>query len=120
MTAFLFSRESFFCMDLRQRINDKPVLSGFVVLTFLVVIAVSMLSLASMNMGANPPDDVLSDREVCEGAGGEYLEEHTECVGVEESTCDTLNGEYTSCGSACRNNPDADMCIESCVKVCEL
>lgn len=107
-------------MDVRKRVVENKVLSGFVVLAFLISGSVAVVSVAGNNMGANPPDDVITDKEFCEDAGGEYLEDSGECTGIEESTCDSMNGEYTSCGSPCRNNPDADMCITSCVQVCEL
>ena len=84
----------------------------------LVFLGVAGFTVAGMNMGADPPN--VSDKEVCESNGGEFLEESSECVDVGKKLCDSLNGEYDSCASACRNNDDAVVCTQQCVQVCDL
>lgn len=37
---------------------------------------------------------------------------------LNEQTCTVSGGEWNSCGSACRHNPDVP-CIEICVPLCE-
>lgn len=62
----------------------------------------------------------LSNKEVCENLGaGEWLEEHKECEGISKELCEQYNGTFNQCGSACRHEPDSDMCIEVCVPYCK-
>lgn len=55
----------------------------------------------------------------CTGMGGEWLEPYSECEGISEEQCGQLGGEYDSCASACRNDPDAEVCTMQCVQVCK-
>jgi zinc transport system substrate-binding protein len=57
-------------------------------------------------------------KEKCIGFGGEWIEEHEECEYISENSCFEIEGSYNECASACRNNPDAENCIMSCVPVC--
>ncbi len=56
--------------------------------------------------------------EQCESEGGTWLPEHHECEDISETFCSELGGSFESCASACRHDPDAEMCIEVCVPVC--
>jgi hypothetical protein len=56
----------------------------------------------------------------CEDLGGNFLEEHNECEYISQAECDILGGTYNECASACRHDPNAEMCIEVCVPVCYL
>jgi hypothetical protein len=56
----------------------------------------------------------------CEDLGGNYLEEHNECEYLTQEECDILGGTFDDCASACRHDPNAEMCIEVCVPVCYL
>jgi hypothetical protein len=70
----------------------------------------------------NDDEDIVSTdekREGCELVGGEY-NEYDECVGINESQCATLGGEWESCGSACRHDADAELCTKQCVQFCQL
>lgn len=58
-------------------------------------------------------------KEACELLGGEYIDEHNECEYISEEACTTLGGEFKECESACRHDPDAEMCTMQCVIVCE-
>lgn len=63
--------------------------------------------------GQNP-----SYATLCQSADGEWLPNHNECEGVGQSWCTEYGGSYESCASACRHNPEADVCTEQCVQVC--
>ena len=54
----------------------------------------------------------------CENIGGTYLEEFDECEGISEDGCAALGGTFDPCGSACRNDPDAEFCTMQCVPFC--
>lgn len=55
----------------------------------------------------------------CIDINGKFLAEFNECEGISEKSCTELGGEFFECESACRNDPDAEMCIEMCVQVCK-
>lgn len=57
-------------------------------------------------------------RMSCETAGGAWIEEVTECENINESTCTELGGTFDECTSACRNDPEAEICTLQCVPVC--
>jgi hypothetical protein len=56
--------------------------------------------------------------EACEAMQGTPLPEFNECEWISEEACTYLEGEYQDCASACRNNPNEEMCIMMCVQVC--
>jgi hypothetical protein len=56
--------------------------------------------------------------QACRDAGGDWLSQHNECEGIQQSWCESRGGTYNSCASACRHDPDADFCTEQCVRVC--
>lgn len=56
---------------------------------------------------------------VCEGVGGTWLAKYNECVGLTAENCNGIGGNsYDDCASACRHDPDAEMCTANCVEVC--
>ncbi|MFW6378814.1 MAG: Kazal-type serine protease inhibitor family protein [Nanoarchaeota archaeon] len=54
----------------------------------------------------------------CQEHGGTWLSEHSECVGISETACQDMGGQFDSCASACRHDPDAETCTMQCVLVC--
>jgi len=56
----------------------------------------------------------------CALFGGVYADEFDECLGVEAGQCLALGGAHNECASPCRNDPDAEVCIQSCEVVCSL
>lgn len=58
-------------------------------------------------------------QEKCEDNNGKWIESANECEGISQETCNDLGGNFNSCASACRNDPDAQMCTMQCVLVCE-
>lgn len=55
----------------------------------------------------------------CELSGGEWSSEFKECLRVDKIMCESIGGEYNECASACRHNPNAQICTLQCVMVCE-
>ena len=55
----------------------------------------------------------------CDYYGGTWLAESNECEGISEVNCLELGGEFNECASACRNNPEAQICTLQCVLVCQ-
>lgn len=61
---------------------------------------------------------MLQHKESCEAAGGNWLSAYRECEGIGQSWCEQEMGRWNECASACRHDPDAEMCIMVCVPVC--
>ncbi|MFP4424574.1 MAG: DUF333 domain-containing protein [Candidatus Woesearchaeota archaeon] len=62
--------------------------------------------------------DENSHAQLCQQEGGKWLPEYNECEGISEEACLESNGSFDSCASACRNDPDAEVCTKQCVFVC--
>ena len=56
----------------------------------------------------------------CIGFNGKWLEEYSECEGISELECSQLDGTFNECASACRNDPDAEICTLQCIQVCKI
>lgn len=64
--------------------------------------------------------DPMFENEVqCVTNGGQWLSEFNECENISENLCTEMNGTFKECESACRHDPDAEMCTMQCVQVCE-
>lgn len=68
----------------------------------------------------NAPGTPTAARSSCENVGGTWDPANRECLGISEATCKALNGSWNECASPCRNNPDAEVCIQMCVEVCTI
>ncbi len=77
--------------------------------------------------GRTPRTIILEDWEVksapaadpgCEEAGGNWLAEYNECEFVDREWCEEAGGTFAECESACRHDPDAEICTMQCVPVC--
>ncbi len=72
------------------------------------------------------PSETPSQKEIspvgyaCINAGGQWSPEFSECLGISGTVCGEIGGTWNECASACRNNPDAEVCTMQCVQVCEL
>jgi hypothetical protein len=55
----------------------------------------------------------------CESNGGRWVGPSKECEGINASICEEIGGNFNECASACRNNPDAQVCTMQCVLVCQ-
>lgn len=56
----------------------------------------------------------------CEADDGNWLQNHRECENISKAWCDKYNGTFSECASACRNNPNAEICTLQCVQVCKI
>lgn len=69
---------------------------------------------------ANQPDAPEVDPEgACLSFDGNWLTDSNECEGMPKDMCEELGGTYNECASACRNDPEAEMCTMQCVLVCQ-
>lgn len=55
----------------------------------------------------------------CEEHWWFWIEEAYECEWINRETCNELGGNFNECASACRNDPEAEICTLQCVQVCE-
>ena len=65
------------------------------------------------------PEEGPDLRGVCENAGGTWLPDSRECEGISRESCENAGGIFNECASACRNDPDAEICTLQCVLVCQ-
>lgn len=72
------------------------------------------------DMGIGDGSQLSPQGKACVGQGGSWDPQYTECVGVRPAQCEAISGEYNECASACRHNPDAEVCTLQCVQVCQL
>ena len=69
-------------------------------------------------LGECAADDDL--KQMCESAGGKWIASADECEKISMDECEKMGGSFDPCASACRNDPEADVCIMLCVEVCSL
>jgi hypothetical protein len=62
----------------------------------------------------------LTQSEQCRSMGGTWSDQYNECTGIQETSCTEIGGTWNGCASPCRNDPDAVVCIQSCVEVCTI
>jgi hypothetical protein len=56
--------------------------------------------------------------ELCDQQGGTRLAPYQECEEVSQGVCEEMGGTFVECGSACRHDPDAQICTLQCVAYC--
>lgn len=59
-------------------------------------------------------------QNLCNSRGGQWSEKVRECLGVDKNVCESIGGQFNECASACRNNPEAQVCTMQCVQVCSI
>ena len=64
-------------------------------------------------------DESPNPEGACLSFDGNWIEEAKECEGMSPDQCETLGGTSNECASACRNNPEAEICTLQCVLVCK-
>lgn len=64
-------------------------------------------------------DEEPNPEGACLSFDGNWIEETQECEGMGRDQCESLGGTFNECASACRNDPDAEMCTLQCVLVCQ-
>ena len=68
------------------------------------------------NMGSR----MMSPQSLCQQGGGNWLPEFNECELISSEQCSIMGGTFKECESACRHDPDAEICTLQCVPVCVL
>lgn len=58
-----------------------------------------------------------TNEEQCTSIGGTWT--GYDCTGISQEQCQEIGGTFNECASACRNDPEAEMCTQQCVIVCE-
>lgn len=58
--------------------------------------------------------------EKCAARGGTWSSEYGECTGIGQAACVAIGGDFDDCASACRHDPNAQVCILMCVEVCTI
>lgn len=79
--------------------------------------------LANNENAINIQDGACTDEKTnyegaCLSFDGNWVLGFNECEGMSETQCLELGGTYNECASACRNNPEAEICTMQCVQVC--
>lgn len=62
----------------------------------------------------------LSQKNSCSENGGIWDKQYKECGGITKEVCAKIKGVWIECGSPCRHDPDAQVCIQSCAIYCQL
>lgn len=60
----------------------------------------------------------VNPESACLTFDGTWIQESQECEGMPQEMCVQLGGTFNECASACRNDPDAEICTMQCVQVC--
>lgn len=55
----------------------------------------------------------------CTASGGKWVAAHQECEYVSQDWCENAGGKFEECGSACRHDPEAEICTKQCVMFCK-
>ncbi len=62
---------------------------------------------------------LISLNELCHLIEGtKWVPDFNECEYIGKGECELINGTFFECGSACRNDPLAEMCTTDCVPYC--
>ena len=64
-------------------------------------------------------DTSINLQGACESFDGGWIEATKECEGMAKEQCEELEGTFNECASACRNDPDAFVCTQQGVIVCD-
>jgi hypothetical protein len=65
------------------------------------------------------PNPTVSTASMCTDKGGQWSSAFKECTGIDSAACSAIGGKFNECASACRNDPQAQMCTMQCVQVCD-
>lgn len=64
--------------------------------------------------------NTLDPATACKNKNGTYDEIYRECLGIDQTACTQIGGQYNFCASACRHDPNAQVCTMQCVEVCQM
>lgn len=63
-------------------------------------------------------EDTQKLKDSCLLEEGKWLDAYSECEYINKDWCDSISGVFEECASACRHNPEAEICTMQCVPVC--
>lgn len=91
-------------------------------LIIISLLAVSALVIACDAQQTDEPAEPAESpyKAECESFEGKWIPEANECEGITLEQCESMGGEFDECASACRNDPDTEICTMQCVQVCKL
>ncbi len=82
----------------------------------LIVIAIGVYFLANPNR----VEEQSGLAKACDDHLGKWLEEYQECEYPDSRAwCEEAGGTFLECESACRHDPEAEICTMQCVIVCK-
>ncbi|MGE3279007.1 MAG: hypothetical protein AB7J40_04435 [Candidatus Altimarinota bacterium] len=81
-----------------------------------ILLGIMLLTACSPTITTLDADQMAID---CASANGKWLEDHRECEYVSKEWCDQKGGTFNECGSACRHNPESQICTKQCVIFCK-
>jgi hypothetical protein len=90
----------------------------FVFILFSIFCEEEIISDEDIVFGDSEEYDLSFIKEACVQFGGIWYEEFKECESISEINCVELGGDFDLCASACRHDPDAEVCTMQCVLVC--
>lgn len=64
-------------------------------------------------------ENINNKEQACVFAGGTWITESNECEDISMEDCHNFDGKYNECASACRNDPNTEVCTMQCVQVCK-
>lgn len=73
----------------------------------------------AMNLVEGACEDEINLEGSCLSFDGTWIADANECENMPQSMCEDLGGTFNECASACRNDPDAEICTMQCVQVCQ-
>lgn len=61
----------------------------------------------------------VENKQSCEDLNGKWVGDFNECEDISQQDCQDLGGKFNECASACRNDPEAEICTMQCIPLCE-
>jgi hypothetical protein len=114
--------------------NTKLLFAGLLILSLVVSACATKTQQSNdtQNTSNTEQDNILSEPatpqesieqiidlpKTCADLGGTWLSDYEECEGMSQADCTNLDGTFDECASACRHNPDVQICTLQCVQVC--
>lgn len=89
----------------------------FVWFALLISLATLILFIIGLINTANSTFTEMKDQ--CVNQKWIWIEEWKECETWDKEWCNSMWGVFNECASACRNNPEAEICTMKCIQVCE-
>jgi len=89
----------------------------------LVIGLLIIMALAAVVYFTWPKKELATDQEglaqSCQKNSGAWLADYQECENVTKEWCENSSGIFFECESACRHNPQAEICTLQCIPVCK-